>query len=202
MSNHKTLLKKFDRLGYIFLLLAVFVFYILSLIDASNASASGISSILLFSLTGNIFLAVCLAVFSVTIVCFVLTKYRKSLPIWVATSVMCFLLIGFSFFAFHNGRRIVSEADGPASLSYSCIWSENSATVENITSKFSKEYSNKRNTNLCILKNMPLAASNYAPGNSGYNQFWWDYSIVAVYGAFVLFSYLGSRYIFSNHGKT
>lgn len=95
---------------------------------------------------GNFFLAQCVAVFiTMGVVAYRRTPLRHALP-WFVTTLICMWLISFSFSSY-NGRRIQTEADGPASIRYSCVYGELYGTSEG-------------NENLCVLKNMPLAASN------------------------------------------
>lgn len=126
----------------LFLITCFSLFLCLGIIDYINYSRQSFN----WFDEGNFFLAQCVAVFiTMAVVAYRRTSLRYALS-WFVSTLICLWLIGFSFSSY-NGRRISTEADGPASIKYSCVLGELYSTSEG-------------NENLCILKNMPLAASN------------------------------------------
>lgn len=126
----------------LFLITCFSLFLVLGIIDYINYSQQSFQ----WFDGGNFFLAQCVAVFiTMGVVAYRRTPLRYALP-WFVTTLICMWLIGFSFSSY-NGRRIQTEADGPASIKYSCVDGELYSTSTD-------------NENLCVLKNMPLAASN------------------------------------------
>ena len=184
---------KYLKPRFIFLGL-FFAFYALLLAtDIFHATTNGVTGVIYHSFTGSAFLALCLSIFATTVFTIADAKFRQSMSPWLSASLMSLFLIYFSFFAFYSGRRIVTEADGPASVGYSCVWSELSDTVDALTGTFSNAQPDVRNKNLCILKNMPLSASNY--GSWAGNQDLWEFAILIVYLGLVSGSYFGSRHL-------
>lgn len=66
---------------------------------------------------------------------------------WQFVSVTCVLITIFSVIMYYHGPRVVTEADGPATVRYICVYGEWDPTTN-------------YNQPLCVLKFMPVAASN------------------------------------------
>ena len=194
MLKHNNLTSRLLKPHFLFTGFTLLIYFVLLMLDLSHETLNSRDGIVRDTFTGNLFLALCLSIFTMTTLTAYVTRFRKSMVSWLAASVMCLLLIFFSFFAFYNGRRVVTEADGPAAVSYGCIWSEMSDTVESFTSSFSDTSPGVRNRNLCVLKNMPLAASNYTSWST--NQDLWDDTILIMYGSLILASYLVPKLLY------
>jgi hypothetical protein len=143
---------------------------------------------------GNIFLAQCLAVFVTTILVVARADWRKRWIPWATASVVGLLLIGASFNIYYTYPGILTEADGPASVRYSCMYGEEYNTVVKLTGS---TYSDGGSTAvLCVLKNMPMAASNvlFIDNNAEESgQVLFGISEVIVLGSFLLARRLSSK---------
>lgn len=136
---------------------------------------------------GNIFLSQCLALLATTTCSLFYPRWRKGIYPWLAASCTSILLISFSFLMFYKGPGIVTESDGPQSIGYECVWDEYSTTVTNLTGKEGSPLT----TQLCVLKNMPLAASNVSPYRQDYGSE--GLVIFLIYEAIILGSFMATR---------
>ncbi len=126
-----------------------------------GSAALLVGSIVVIYATGDIFLSQCLAVFITTLLVIVVPKWRQSICQWLVASLISAFLIAGSFYMFYHGPRIVTEADGPASINYECLLGERSTTVIDFTKEMNTNLdSHNAAATFCVLKNMPLAASN------------------------------------------
>jgi hypothetical protein len=73
-------------------------------------------------------------------------------------SICSILFIAASYWIFYSYPRIATEADGPATVLYSCMISERYDTVTSLTGEKTDYHS--ATAKLCVIKNMPMAASN------------------------------------------
>jgi hypothetical protein len=137
-----------------FLILLAATYTVLTVADVIHQTLSGPNLLDV----GNLFLAQCLAFFIVTAWVLAVPEWRKrSLP-WVAASLGSLALIIASYAIFYGYHRIVTEADGPASVGYVCMLGEQYDTISSLAGEASDDHS--VTAKLCVLKNMPIAASN------------------------------------------
>lgn len=149
-------MKIFSLPKYLFLSLFVSFFLAIIIIDKLHGGFA--------SLQGTFFLSQCIAIVITTLVVVSKPKWRSvSLP-WLVATAATFVIMLHSFTTFHDGRRIVTEGDGPAGVGYTCEYGESYTTIVDITGIQKTSFTaNNLNANLCWLKEMPLAASNVTP---------------------------------------
>lgn len=121
--------------------------------------------------TGMVFLSQCLAVFVTTIIVIVVPKWQHTALQWLVASFITALLIMGSFYVFYHGPRIVTEADGPQTIGYECLEGESNQTIINLTGNSDSNITDHNLTvTLCVLTNLPEAASNISPIQDDYDE--------------------------------
>ncbi len=149
-------MKIFSRPKYLFLALLVLFFLLINMIDCLHGG--------LASLQGTFFLSQSIAILIATLTVVSKPKLRGAGLPWLLAMTATFVIMLHSFTTFHFGPRIRTEADGPASVGYTCEYGESYSTIYDITGIQKVSFTaNNLNANLCWLKEMPLAASNVTP---------------------------------------
>lgn len=131
----------------IFLIVLGVLFVGLLVADLLNPGANYTSLLVSEGALGNFFLAQSVAIFITTALVARRSNSRKVLKRWLTASIVSLALIVFGFLFFYIGPRITTEADGPATIQYYCVYKELYSTTGG-------------NQPLCVLKNIPLAISN------------------------------------------
>lgn len=151
------------------------------------------------SISGILF--ICQSTALLTTTCAVLTKkqWRNQSVSWLAASLVTIVVSLFSFYVFHYGPRIVTEADGPARIGYSCELGETDKAVIDRTGEYYGDFTaNNLTANLCWFRNIPLGASNTLPALTDYNS---DGGITfLLFETVILLSFIGTkRWRYSSH---
>ncbi len=142
------------RPKHVFLVVLAMLYLLLTLVDVLHQTTDGPNMLDL----GNLLLAQSLAFFITTLVVIMLKAWRNSVLPWLAGTLGCLVLVVVSYLIFYNFPRIATEADGPASVYYTCMLGEKYSTITSLTGESADDHSTT--AKLCVLKNAPLSASN------------------------------------------
>jgi hypothetical protein len=120
--------------------------------------------------SGGIFLTQTVALFITVFAVAIKPQWRRDLPKWIIAAIVSLLLVGLSY-----GEYLLPSSPsmtGPSPhIHYGCVRGESDGSIIRLIGD--DIYHEKTTTNLCIIKNLPLAASGAIgdPNNAESKQF-------------------------------
>jgi hypothetical protein len=142
------------KLRSIFILLVLLLTFAIIGIDLLHLGPTDLQTFLAESTLGSIFAAQTLAVICVALIAFFVPMYRNSRLRVGSLVVATVIVVAGAYMFYAQGPRIITEADGPASVGYYCTLGE--------------LYSTTSSEALCFFKNQPLAISNIVGSKMGF----------------------------------
>lgn len=121
-------------------------FLFILFIDLLHPSVSSRLEILKATLSGSLFLSQIIAILLTTALVYMVLSTKTSLRLWYSLSAAVIILAFVSILSYNYGPRIAGS-DSENKIVYNCILGEVYRSAEN-------------NDALCVLKNLPIAASN------------------------------------------
>lgn len=120
------------------------------------------------SIPGTIFICQALALLITTVIIIVKKKWRGVSYSWIIASLATLIIVWFSFFTFRTGisnpgTTSSTGTDGRLSVGYSCINGEQDKTIDRLTGYGGGFTTSGLTADLCVLKNIPWAASDMSP---------------------------------------